>query len=329
MNSMKSPEDKIWKDKPEFARKYYDMRDLYERMCDEVEDILYRITCESDIEVAHIHSRPKTLASFCEKITRKKYENPFEEVEDFAGVRLVYLYASDLEKIESLIESEFEILDKVDKIKDQDVDRFGYGALHYIVKFKKSNKDGRYNDLRDLKCEIQVRTILQDAWAMIAHHLSYKNVSDVPKELQRKLNALSGLFLTADDQFEHLKFSRDAYQKEFKEKIEKSESVLLEQEINLDNLIAYLRWKFPNRQSGSNENIADLLKDIKELNYTYLKEIDEVIEKTIKQALKAEKENPPGGYGGSEKFYDVGMVRKVLSIFHDMTFYADNGYEDE
>ena len=49
----------------------------------------------------------------------------------------------------------------------QDVERFGYGALHYVVKVKKLHAGARYDDLKKLCCEIQTQTILQDAWAVV------------------------------------------------------------------------------------------------------------------------------------------------------------------
>ena len=194
--------DKTWKENPNLIRRYHDRLEIHERLCDEIKYILDKRISTSAIEIGHITSRVKSLSSFCEKTNRKKYSNPIEEITDLSGVRVVYLYISDKEKLEKIIESEFLIVEKVDNIKDQDVELFGYGALHYIVSLREHHAGARYEDLKTACCEIQIRTILQDAWAIVAHHLSYKQESDIPKELRRKLNALSGLFETADDQFE-------------------------------------------------------------------------------------------------------------------------------
>jgi ppGpp synthetase/RelA/SpoT-type nucleotidyltranferase len=68
--------------------------------------------------------------SFAEKISRKEYDEPLAEVTDLAGVRLVFLYKNDQPQIEEIIESEFAVIEKVDKVDEQEADQFGYGALH-------------------------------------------------------------------------------------------------------------------------------------------------------------------------------------------------------
>jgi ppGpp synthetase/RelA/SpoT-type nucleotidyltranferase len=77
-------------------------------------------------------------------------------------------------------------------------------------------REPRYDDLKKLVCEIQVRTVLQDAWAIIDHHLSYKQESDVPKILRRKLNSLAGLVETAHDQFDQCGMNEKIIEKESK-----------------------------------------------------------------------------------------------------------------
>jgi len=87
---MNSSLDKVWKDRPETIRKYYSLLPLHERLCNEVHYILEAKLTASDIETAHITSRAKTLPSFCEKIERKSYTTPFQQITDFSGVRVVF-----------------------------------------------------------------------------------------------------------------------------------------------------------------------------------------------------------------------------------------------
>ena len=135
------------------------------------------------------------------------------------------------------------MIERIDKVADSEPHEFGYGAIHFLVKLGKNLKGPRYDDLRDLTCEIQVRTILQDSWAIVAHHLSYKRESDIPNALRRKLNALSGLFETADDQFNQLNIEREAYRGKLTASMEVDIQEILKQKINLDNLLVYADWK--------------------------------------------------------------------------------------
>jgi ppGpp synthetase/RelA/SpoT-type nucleotidyltranferase len=289
---------------------------MHQRLCDEVKYILEKKIKMLDVEVGRLSSRAKTLASFCEKIERKHYKKPMEEIADLSGVRIVYLYASDRDKLERLVEEEFEVLEKVDKVNDQGVEKFGYGALHYIVALKEQHAGARYDDLRGIRCEIQIRTILQDAWAVVAHHLSYKHENDIPNELKRKLHALSGMFETADDQFERLNLARIEYQNNVKASIISNSEMSLEAELNLDNLLAYMAWKFPRRDTSSRDSAADLLEELHRFQYGKLKDIDSAVNRALDAVLASEKKYPPFGPVDDfpHEYVGVGLIRGALEF---------------
>lgn len=144
---------KIWDKNPQVIRSFIEIRPQYEQLCSEINYILIKRMNDSGIEYSAITSRAKSLKSFAEKLPRKHYDEPFKEVADIAGVRLVYLYKSDRPKIEEIIEAEFEVLEKVDKVDKQDADKFGYGAIHYLVNLGRKSSGARYDDLKELVCE--------------------------------------------------------------------------------------------------------------------------------------------------------------------------------
>lgn len=306
--------NKVWADNPGYIRRFYDNLETNKKLCEEVAYILLTELKSAGVEIAQVSSRAKTLESFCEKISRKSYKNPFAEVTDFAGVRVVYLYSASRQDIEKIIENEFEIIEKVDKVQSAE-DQFGYGALHYLVKIRNNHAGARYDDLKNKVCEIQVRTILQDAWALVAHHLSYKQESDVPKELRRKLNALSGLFETADDQFESIRDARQSYRSEVQESISKKNKSSYAEEANIDNLSAYLKSKFPDRRQNGESDVANLLSDFKDYGYKTLSDINGVIDSAIDAVLAEEIEYPPSGIEDDEpitNYSSIGLARTAL-----------------
>lgn len=236
--------DDYWCNSPELIKAFFQMNDRYKQLCSEIEYIMHKLIVEKGVEIAHITSRAKTLNSFLEKLNRKFYDKPLEEITDFAGVRVVCLYRSDIQRLEQVVNSEFEVIEKVDKLQHMSQNEFGYGAIHYVVKLGKNTRGARYDDLKDLLCEIQIRTVLQDAWAIIDHHLVYKQESDVPSVLMRKLNGLSGLFETADDSFDNIRNERDKYLNDVNIST-KNDDEFLANEINIDTLVLFLKWKFP------------------------------------------------------------------------------------
>jgi GTP pyrophosphokinase len=227
------------------------------------------------------------------KLRRKSYDAPFDEITDFAGVRVVCLYVNDIERIEKIIRDEFEVVEKVDKLTGKEPDQFGYGAIHFVVRLGGTASGARYDDLKGLLCEVQVRTILQDAWAVVAHHLIYKDESAVPKLLQRRLNCLAGLFETADDQFQQIRDQHRIYVA----KIHESTQVLkefLQTELNLDSFQEYLQWRFPGRPvTAFDGQLGINLSTLQKAGYQSLADLEnELNEELLSQALAIMREIP-------------------------------------
>lgn len=270
--------DKQWEQNPQLIRQFLDHRPDYEQLCSEVAYVLRSRLKKAGIEIAAVTFRAKTLASFLDKIRRKTYSDPLSEVTDFAGVRVVCLYTPDTNAVQKLIEDEFELVEEIDKLKEKSAEEFGYSAKHFIVRLGKRMSGARYDDLKKLVCEIQVRTVLQDAWAIIQHHLVYKREADVPETLQRKLNSLSGLLETADDQFDSIRKERLAYLKSL-ERSKGEPSDFLNADFNLDSFAAYLKWKFPQLKP---ELFPGQLKvvfgNMSKSEHPTLKELDDIVE---------------------------------------------------
>jgi len=272
--------DEAWVREPETVRRYLAVRGDYEQLCTEVEYILRKKIAERKIETAAITSRAKTLNSFLEKLQRKHYSNPFTEITDLAGVRVVCLYRSDVDSVAEAIRSNFEVVEETDKTRELALDQFGYSARHFIVRLGKASSGARYDDLKALTCEIQVRTVVQDAWAIIQHHMVYKRESQAPPQVQRKLNSLAGLFETADDQFERIRQERETYLAEVRESAAQPVA-FLENELNLDTFREYLKGSFPERGAEAWEGQSRLVLDgLIAAGFKTLRDVDTAIKET-------------------------------------------------
>jgi ppGpp synthetase/RelA/SpoT-type nucleotidyltranferase len=272
--------DEIWQRNPEIIKQFLQVRRDYEHLCAEIEYILRKRIADRAIETASISSRAKTLNSFLEKLQRKHYDDPFGRLTDLAGARVVCLYRGDIAKVADIIRSEFVVVEDVDKLGELAVDQFGYGARHFVVRLGKTSSGARYDDLKRLACEVQVRTVVQDAWAIIQHHMVYKREAQVPTQLQRKLNSLAGLFETVDDQFERIREERDAYLAGIRESASMP-STFLENELNLDSFKEYLTWAFPSRGLESWDGQARMVLDgLIAAGYKTLRDVDRVVKET-------------------------------------------------
>ncbi len=321
--------DQLWQHQTELIRSFLELCPKYAKFSEEIAYTIEQEMKQAEIEYSAVTFRAKSLVSFCDKVLRKNYNAPFKKITDLAGVRIVYLYPSDRRSLEDLIERHFKVIEKIDKVDKTDPEHFGYGALHYLVTIGKKSVGARYDELMNLVCEIQVRTILQDAWGIVAHHLSYKQEADVPNELRRKLNALSGLFEMVDEKFDQLRDERQKYRMSIKKQMTENATSFLQQNINLDNLVEFLNWRFPDRKRNKPENVTKLLKELQHFGYTKLEELDRVVRQGY-EALKAyEIKFPPHDIESNKKtvYSPVGIIRCVLSLTDEnclnALFYSD------
>ncbi len=177
----------------------------FEALKERAHFLLYEEIKREKIKIHSFQSRIKPIDSLLEKIQRKKIEDPFKDIQDIIGLRVVCLFRSDIQPIKIAIKNVFNVIKEDNKIDDTAVDVFGYLGIHFIVKFKDCQSKTKESDLRNIPFEIQVMTLGQDTWAAVSHHLVYKREEDFPHQLRRNLNALSGLFYVADTQFEILR----------------------------------------------------------------------------------------------------------------------------
>ena len=160
---------------------------------------------ELDKQVHHgVTSRVKKIDSFREKITDRGYTKPLDETTDLLGVRIVCLYPSVLQDIETVIRETFTVLRYEDKGKSVEPEAWRYSSVHYDCTLPAHSSGQNRDALKGLVFEIQVRTILQDAWATVEHQLGYKPERKIPDELKREFSALAGLFHVADERFQFI-----------------------------------------------------------------------------------------------------------------------------
>ncbi len=197
-------------------KEFGENKNKYEKFEKALKELIERLLKKEGIP-AQISSRTKSVQSFKEKVERKNreaktYDNPLSQITDIIGIRIITYYLKDIELIGNLIRKEFEVDDKnsLDKSTILGIDQFGYKSVHYIISLSSSRRDLlEWIEFKDLKAEIQVRTILQHAWAEIDHEIRYKNEENIPIEIKRRIYRLMALFELADEEFQNLKYDAE------------------------------------------------------------------------------------------------------------------------
>lgn len=295
-------------------RRYSNIANRYEQLRANLSRSLETLIESSGIEVFEITSRLKTIESFQDKAQRKGYKNPFKEIEDICGLRIICYYPSDLMKISRIIHREFKVIEAVDRIQPSDVDRFGYRSFHFIVSLKPSwLKVPEYRDLSSLRAEIQARTILMHAWAGVEHKLAYKNKEFTPQQFRRKLSQLSALFELADEHFDSLQREKKDYQRGLAFKDKRHLKTALKQPLNVDTLQALLDSVFPNRRATNHLLILSQMKTLK----LTLADLYEALEKTKTILPKVELEILGQGRTGSRGWFQEAAARVTMALTND------------
>lgn len=228
------------------ARVEYEVaRGLYVDYARSLESVLRDCLTAKRIDCHSITSRAKDPESFERKSAQlspegtAKYSNPMEEITDKAAVRIITYFLNTVEEVAEIISEQFEVLEQERKVSD-DPTRFGYQSTHYLVRYLPARTMlPEYARFRDLVAEIQVRTILQHAWAEIEHDIQYKSSSVLPRAIQRRFAALAGLIEISDREFQAINDENHAIQVEARRKIDIGGD-LDKVEITADSVRAYL-----------------------------------------------------------------------------------------
>jgi putative GTP pyrophosphokinase len=248
--------------KEELIKEYISIRDLYEDLASCIQGELKASLDSKNISYSSVDSRTKSVDSFIEKVQRKGYVNPLEEIEDLCGVRVICYYPDEIEQICSVLSEDYDVKQKENTQSRLQPHEFGYRSTHLIVTLKPSwLQTPRYGKLENLKAEVQVRTILMHAWAEIEHKIAYKSTEQVPDQFKRKLSVLSAKFEEADEQFEDLRRGLLEYKKSIFEKSLEGVGAFSMHDLNLDSLQGFLDAAFPTR-AGSKMHTAVLLEEM-------------------------------------------------------------------
>lgn len=263
-------------------------------------------------------TRIKTRKSLQGKLELKgnKYKDLLD-LTDLVGGRIITFYVDGVDRVAATMSEIFDVDwdNTVDKRKQFEIDRFGYASLHYICRVpEKLFKDDKYPELNKIPFEIQMRTILQHAWASISHDTGYKNDVEVPREILRTLNSLAGLLEIADNEFLRLRVSLGEYRRKVKSVV--ADGKFDEIELDIESFNAYI-------QSGAfdalNERIAQINSmEIEQVPYTpFLKVLKDLRCRTLGDVERLLKEHSEDAYQLALRSFndmDIDIVSSSVGI---------------
>lgn len=173
-------------------------------------------------------ARIKSFSSYYRKLIRQKSEEAALSdslvcLTDMIGIRVICTFLEDISVVLEQLKEIFDIREIERKGADLNFKEFGYESIHVLIAIPEAcvpvDIDDNLPLPNDLVCEIQIRTILQDAWAEVEHELIYKSEFtpfDMP--LRRKLASMNASLNLADIIFQEIRDYQKKLQDEMNER---------------------------------------------------------------------------------------------------------------
>lgn len=245
---------------------------------------------------------------------------------DMIGVRVICLYEDDVPVVHKLIGDNFQVLEITDKTQllAAEHDKFGYKGLHINIKLgNKRSKLPEYKGFDGFQVEVQIRSIVQDAWSEIDHRLKYKK--SIPAELKRRIIRIAALFELADQEFTQIRKNTEVLET----LLDASEELHAERVIDSFSFISVMKRHFSNYnfdnepESESARKIDGFVQEVVSMNphltddefkavmEEYLPKMTPFLERKLKHGLRL---NP------------FTITRHIL-YWSNPSFYADALFE--
>ncbi|QQE95072.1 GTP pyrophosphokinase family protein [Providencia huaxiensis] len=266
----------------------------HRRLTDSVVTILQSLLDSKSIDYLSVTGRTKNKKSALDKIKRKKYDDPSIKMTDLSGVRVIVYFESDIERVLKIVEEAFNV-DKHNSLnQDQklSVNQIGYRSVHSVCDIGKLREGLSENvGLNGLKFEIQIRTVLQHAWAELAHDSNYKFTEKLPPEIERTINLYAGMLEIADKGFSEIRKDIDKYKENVKFDFKSNNFNISIDTISLLEFMMKLdkNNKIPTKFLMKNRDYSGVINDLEQLGITTIKELENIIPKNYSHLINKAK----------------------------------------
>ncbi len=192
------------------VRDYAELQPTLRLAADQAVQLVTSILDEAGINYLSVTGRAKSVASFAAKATRSvgdrpAFTDPLREITDQIGVRVITYVLSDVQAVADLLNDQVVVHDDRDMGQETASEgRFGYASRHLLIELSSARAaQPAYELLRGRQAQVQIRTVLQHAWAEFEHDIRYKGT--IPDEhvpdFDRRFTLAAGLLELADREF--------------------------------------------------------------------------------------------------------------------------------
>src|SRR5215471_4140356 len=261
---------------------YSRRRPLYEEFATILRNLLEQALRAQEIDIYLLESRAKTVDSYAVKAgtahpidpSRPQYLDPINDIKDMSGVRVITFMHAAVDQVRTAVREQFEVIEEEDKFERLTrEERFGYTSVHHLVRLRDDRtRLMEYRRFAGLVGEIQVRTILQHAWAEIEHDIEYKAVDTVTPWVRRRFMAVAGMLEIADVHFQEIQDEVRRRRRAAAESVEKGR--LDHAELTAESLRSYLEMRLGGDRRMGESNYESWVRVLRELGFTSVAQVD-------------------------------------------------------
>ncbi|MGY0537986.1 DUF429 domain-containing protein [Nocardioides sp. YJ-D4] len=192
------------------VREYAAIQPILQEAADQYVQLVTSILDDAGINYLTVTSRAKSVASFAAKAARtvdgrQVFTDPLRQITDQIGLRVITYVHSDVQAVADLLDDQVVVHDDRDMGEETASEgRFGYASRHLLVSLDPAREgQAAYELLRGRQAQIQIRTVLQHAWAEFEHDIRYKGTipSEHRPDFDRRFTLAAGLLELADREF--------------------------------------------------------------------------------------------------------------------------------
>lgn len=203
-----------------FGSYYHEFRRAHPEVASDFRTAIEELLTDGGVTYDRVSTRLKDWSSLKAKARKKHpdgtllYPDPRHDIHDMMGVRITTYNSTEIPVALKVLRDSFTVHKSVDKAAETRISGgFGYGSHHLNLEVDENSED--LQDYVGMVFEVQVRTVLQHAWAEFEHDIRYKrtgvsvggeglDAGDLNPEVDRMFTLAAGLIELADQQFDQI-----------------------------------------------------------------------------------------------------------------------------
>jgi hypothetical protein len=172
-----------------------------------------------------------------------------------------------------------------------------------------------YKPFKGLLFEIQIRTVLQHAWAEIDHDRGYKFSGVLPRDLRRRLNLLAGQLELADKEFSRLALDVDRHSADLQRKKKSGDLDIELSSASLDEFLSRLaeNYSLPSMAESAPSAFAPVIDELHRFGIDTLQDLNKLMSPEFLDEMK---KTPPDATS------QIGLLRRAMMYSDIDTYFA-------